>query len=73
VHSSCITKTEMLDLDCSASPTYGAQEGAAHNSHFERTCHHPFFVLNQVDDNSLSVMLEAGRKSATPRYRRFEG
>ncbi len=39
----CIT----LDMDCSVSPTHGAQEGTAWNGHFGCLCYHPLFVFNQ--------------------------
>ncbi len=31
----------------SVSPTYGDQEGAAWNGHFDCTCYHPIFLFNQ--------------------------
>jgi hypothetical protein len=36
-----------LDMDSSVSPTHGAQEGTAWNGHFDYSCYHPLFVLNQ--------------------------
>ena len=39
-------KMTVLDMDSSESPTYGEQEGSAHNRHFGRTCYHPRFVFN---------------------------
>jgi len=44
------TKTLILDMDSSVSPTYGEQEGTAYNGHFECTCYHPLFVFNQLGD-----------------------
>ena len=43
-------KMTVLDMDSSESPTYGEQEGSAHNRHFGRTCYHPRFVFNQLGD-----------------------
>jgi Transposase DDE domain group 1 len=40
----------VLDMDSSESPTYGEQEGSAHNGHFGCTCYHPLFVFNQMGD-----------------------
>src|SRR6266705_151572 len=40
----------VLDMDSSASPTYGEQEGSAYNGHFGWTCYHPLFVFNQLGD-----------------------
>jgi hypothetical protein len=40
----------VLDIDSSVSPTYGEQEGTAHNGHFECTCYHPIFAFNQDGD-----------------------
>src|SRR5438093_7230426 len=40
----------VLDIDSSVSPTYGTQEGTAHNGHFACTCYHPLFVFNQDGD-----------------------
>ena len=44
------TKTVILDMDSSESPTYGEQEGSAYNGHFACTCYHPLFVFNQFGD-----------------------
>jgi hypothetical protein len=43
-------KMIVLDMDSSESPTYGDQEGSAHNGHFGCTCYHPLFVFNQLGD-----------------------
>ena len=37
----------VLDIDSSVSPTHGDQEGSAWNGHFDCTCYHPHFLLNQ--------------------------
>jgi hypothetical protein len=44
------SKTVILDMDSSESPTYGEQEGSAYNGHFGCTCYHPLFVFNQFGD-----------------------
>ena len=44
------SKTVILDMDSSESPTYGEQEGSAYNGHFACTCYHPLFVFNQFGD-----------------------
>src|SRR6476660_9783352 len=44
------SKTIVLDMDSSESPTYGEQEGSAYNGHFACTCYHPLFVFNQFGD-----------------------
>jgi hypothetical protein len=50
VHDRRPPRTIVLDMDSSASPTYGAHEGTAYNGHFGCTCYHPSFVLNQFGD-----------------------
>ncbi len=37
-------------MDSSVSPTYGDQEGSAHNGHFGCSSYHPFFLFNQFGD-----------------------
>ena len=44
------SKTLILDMDSSVSPTFGDQEGTAYNGHFECTCYHPLFIFNQHGD-----------------------
>jgi hypothetical protein len=44
------SKTIVLDMDSSESPTYGEQEDSAYNGHFGCTCYHPLFVFNQFGD-----------------------
>ena len=34
-------------MDSSVSPTFGEQEGSAWKGHFDCTCYHPLFLLNQ--------------------------
>jgi Transposase DDE domain group 1 len=43
-------KMIVLDMDSCESPTYGEQEGSAHNGHVGCTCYHPLFVFNQCGD-----------------------
>ncbi len=45
-----LSPTLTLDIDSSASPIHGDQEGAAHNGHFTCVCYHPIFVFNQDGD-----------------------
>src|SRR5215831_8333650 len=40
----------VLDMDSSASPTYGEQEMSGWNGHYACTCYHPLFVFNQFGD-----------------------
>ena len=44
------SKTIVLDIDSSVSPTHGDQEGSRYNGHFGCTCYHPLFVFNQFGD-----------------------
>jgi hypothetical protein len=44
------SKTIVLDIDSSVSPTHGEQEGGGYNGHFGCTCYHPLFVFNQFGD-----------------------
>lgn len=44
------SKTIVLDIDSSVSPTHGDQEGSSYNGHFGCTCYHPLFVFNQFGD-----------------------
>ncbi len=44
------SKTIVLDMDSSVSPTYGDQEGTAYDGHFFFTCYHPLFEFNQFND-----------------------
>jgi hypothetical protein len=44
------SKTIILDIDSSVSPTHGDQEGSRYNGHFGCTCYHPLFVFNQFGD-----------------------
>jgi hypothetical protein len=44
------SKTIVLDIDSSVSPTHGDQEGSSYNGHFGCSCYHPLFVFNQFGD-----------------------
>ena len=44
------SKTIVLDIDSSVSPTHGEQEGSSYNGHFGCSCYHPLFVFNQFGD-----------------------
>src|SRR6266571_3561552 len=50
VHQRRPSRTIVLDMDSSESPTFGAQEGSAYNGHFGCTCYHPLLVFNQLGD-----------------------
>jgi len=50
VHPRRPSRTIVLDMDPSESPTYGEQEGSAYKGHFGCTCYHPLFVFNQFGD-----------------------
>ncbi len=50
------SKTIILDIDSSVSPTHGEQEGSSYNGHFACTCYHPLFVFNQFGDLERCVL-----------------
>ena len=50
------SKTIVLDIDSSVSPTHGEQEGSSYNGHFACTCYHPLFVFNQFGDLERCVL-----------------
>jgi hypothetical protein len=56
-------KTLILDMDSSVSETYGNQQGAAYNGHFECCCYHPPFLFNQLGDVER-VMLRRGNHAS---------
>jgi hypothetical protein len=58
------SKTVILDMDSSESPTYGEQEGSAYNGHFGCTCYHPLFVFNQFGDVERCVLRPGNVHSA---------
>jgi hypothetical protein len=44
------SRSIVLDMYSSVSPTHGEQEMSVWNGHFECTCYHPLFVFNQFGD-----------------------
>ena len=50
------SKTIVLDIDSSVSPTHGEHEGSSYNGHFACTCYHPLFALNQFGDLERCVL-----------------
>ena len=50
------SKTIVLDIDSSVSPTHGEQESSSYNGHFACTCYHPLFVFNQFGDLERCVL-----------------
>ena len=50
------SKTIVIDIDSSVSPTHGEQEGSSYNGHFACTCYHPLFVFNQFGDLKRCVL-----------------
>lgn len=52
----CNSKTIVLDMDSSVSPTHGEQEGSRYNGHFASTCYLPLFVFNQFGDLERCVL-----------------
>jgi len=56
VHQRKPLKQIVLDMDSSASPTYGNQEGSAYNGYFECTCYHPLFCFNQFGDVEQALL-----------------
>jgi hypothetical protein len=64
VHARRPPKAVVLDMDSSVSPTYGEQEGSAHNGHFGCTCYHPLFVFNPYGDLERCALLSGNVHSA---------
>ena len=64
VHRRKPPKQLILDMDSSVSETYGKQEGAAYNGHFECTCYHPLFVFNQFGDLERAMLRRGNHASA---------
>ena len=53
------SRTIVLDIDSSVSPTHGEQEGSRYNGHFGCACYHcyhPLFVFNQFGDLERSAL-----------------
>ena len=64
VHDRRPPKMIILDMDSSASPTHGDQEGTAYNGHFGCTCYHPLFLFNQFGDLERSSLRPGNVHSA---------
>ena len=58
------SKTIILDMDLSESPTYGEQQGSAYNGHFACMCYHPLFIFNQFGDVERCVLRPGNVHSA---------
>jgi hypothetical protein len=58
----------ILDMDSSVSPTWGQQEGTAHNGHFGCECYHPWFLFNQ-DGDLEGVLLRGGNVASADNWR----
>lgn len=54
----------VLDMDSSVSPTHGDQEGAAWDGHFDCTCYHPNFLLNQFEMQERCALWNGNLHSA---------
>lgn len=57
-------KKLILDMDSSASETYGQQEGSVFNGYFGCTCYHPLFVFNQDGDVEAALLRNGNVHSA---------
>jgi hypothetical protein len=64
VHQRKLLKQIILDMDSPVSPTYGNQEGSAHNGYFECTCYHPLFCFNQYGDMERALLRNGNVHSA---------
>lgn len=64
VHRRKPLKELILDMDSSASETYGRQEGTAYNGHFECVCYHPLFLFNQFGDLEWAMLRRGNHASA---------
>src|SRR3954465_8548261 len=58
------SKSIVLDMDSSESPTYGEQEGSAYNGHFACTSYHPLLVFNQFGDGERCALRPGNVHSA---------
>jgi len=54
----------ILDMDTSASETYGHQEGSAYNGHFTCECRDQLFRFNQFGDLERTLLREGNVSSA---------
>jgi hypothetical protein len=50
VHGRRPSRSILLDMDSSVSPTHGEQENSVWNGHYDCTCYHPLLVFNQFGD-----------------------
>ena len=66
------TRRLILDLDSSASPVHGRQEGANYNGHYGRVCYHPLFCFNRFGDCE-GVVLREGNVSSAEGWRELFG
>ena len=57
-------KRLILDMDSSVSETYGDQEGATYNGHFECECYHPLFIFNHEGDVERALLRPGNVASA---------
>ncbi|MHC4510462.1 MAG: IS1380 family transposase, partial [Planctomycetota bacterium] len=64
VHKGRPPRQIILDMDSPVSPTYGSQEGSAHNGFFECTCYHPLFCFNQYGDLERALLRNGNVHSA---------
>lgn len=64
VHKRTPLRELILDMDSSVSETYGDQEGAAYNGHFECMCYHPLFLFNQFGDLEWAMLRRGNHHSA---------
>lgn len=58
------TKRLILDLDSSASPVHGEQEGAKYSGHYRSVRYHPLFCFNQFGDCEGAMLREGNVSSA---------
>jgi hypothetical protein len=61
---------EVLDMDSTEIPVYGAQEQSAYNGHFESTCYHPLLLFNR-DGDCLVAKLRPGNVHSAEGWEEF--
>ena len=61
--------TEILNIDCFVSETYGLQKGSAYNRYFGCMRYHPLFLFNQFGDLER-VILRLGNHASAKFWRR---
>jgi hypothetical protein len=64
VHKDRAPKQIILDMGSSVRPTYGNQEGSAHNGYFEGTCYHPLFCFSQFGEVEGALLRNGNVHSA---------